>query len=87
MKREQVDLGWVDIPKNYNQYTYKEKKAVCNRLIDLLLLEIDRELDPTINRISFLEDVLESSLISNEQLEHYEVCEVLLDCRKLLNED
>jgi hypothetical protein len=84
---EQINLGWIDIPKNYNEYTNRQKKAICNRLIDLLLLEIDRELDPTINRITFLDEILESSLISNEHLEQYEVCTVLLDCRKLLNED
>jgi hypothetical protein len=87
MEKSHIELGWIDIPKNYNQYTIKQKEVICNRLIDLLLLEIDRELDPTINRISFLDEVLESSLISNEHLEQYEVCEVLLDCRKLLNED
>ena len=84
---EQIELGWIDIPKNYSEYSDKQKKVICNKLIDLLLLEIDNDLDPTINRITFLDLVLESSLLSNEHLEQYEVCTVLLDCRKLLNED
>ena len=84
---EQIELGWIDIPKNYNDYTNRQKKVICNRLIDMLLIEIERELDPTINRITFLDEILESSLVSNEHLEQYEVCAVLLDCRKILNED
>ena len=84
MEKDQIDWGFIDIPKNYNEYTDKQKKLICNRLIDVLLQHIDRELDPTINRIAFLDEVLESSLISNEHLEQYEVCEVLLDCRKQL---
>ena len=49
-------------------------------------LHIDKELDPEINRISFLDDVLESSLMSNEEDEEYTVCQVLFDCRKLIND-
>ena len=51
----------------------------------ILLTDIDKNLDPTINRITFLDEVLESSLISNEQEEEYIVCQVLFDCRKYLN--
>ena len=76
----------MDIPKNYSKYTEEEKKTICNKLIDILLFHIDRELSPEYNRITFLDEVLESSLISNEQMELYEVCEVLCDCRKMLNE-
>lgn len=87
MKREQVEFGWIDVPMNYNTFTDRQKKALCNRIIDTLLRVIDKDLDPTINRITFLDEVLESSLISNEESELYEICEVLLDCRKMLNED
>lgn len=83
--REHIELGFIDIPKAYLDFTVKQKKAVCNKIIDVLLLHIDKELDPTINRISFLDDVLESSLMTNEEDEEYIVCQVLFDCRKYLN--
>ena len=82
---EHIELGFIDIPKAYLDFTVKQKKAVCNKIIDLLLIDIDKHLDPTINRITFLDEVLESSLMTNEQDEEYIVCQVLFDCRKYLN--
>ena len=87
MERSSEEIGYIDIPREYCQFTKKEKRAVCNKLIDLLLQTIDRELDPVINRITFLDEVLESSIISNEHLEQYEICECLKDIRTILNED
>lgn len=87
MKRNSEEIGFMDIPKEYCNFTKKEKRAVCNKLIDMLLTTLDRELDPVINRITFLNEVLESSIISNEELEQYEICQCLTDIRTILNED
>jgi hypothetical protein len=87
MERNHDEIGYIDIPKEYCHFTEKEKRAVCNKLIDMLLTTIDRELDPVINRITFLDEVLESSIISNEHLEQYEICQCLKDIRTILNED
>lgn len=86
MKDDHIQLGSIDIPKSYLDFTKKQKKAVCNKIIDMLLNEIDKNLDPTISRITFLDEVLESSIESNEQDEEYVICQVLYDCRKYLNE-
>ena len=85
--REHIELGYFDIPKSYAEFTDKQKKAVCNKIIDVLLTHIDKNLDPTINRITFLDEVLESSLMTDEEDEEYTVCQVLYDCRKYLNID
>lgn len=87
MKRNHEEIGYIDIPKEYCDFTDTEKRIVCNKIIDMLLTTIDRELDPVINRITFLDEVLESSIISNEELEQYEICECLKDIRNILNED
>jgi hypothetical protein len=86
-QEEQVDFGYIDIPVDYFKFSNEEKKVLCNKIIDVLLLHIDRDLAPEINRISFLDEVFESSLITNEDAEQYVVCAVLNDCRKILNED
>jgi len=86
-KDEHIELGFIDIPKHYPKFTIKQKEAVCNKIIDLLLIDIDKHLDPTINRITFLDEVLESSLMTNEEDEQYIVCQVLFDCRKYLKID
>jgi hypothetical protein len=48
-------------------------------------LLVDRDLDPMYNRIDFLNEVLDSSIMTNEEEEQYEICSVLLDCKKQLN--
>jgi hypothetical protein len=88
MKRNNlsIDMGIIDIPKAYPEFTEVQKKQLCNKIIDRLLTYIDKNLDPEINRIDFLDDVFVSSIESNKEEELYEVCIVLSDCRKLLNE-
>jgi hypothetical protein len=87
MKREQIELGFINIPKAYFEYSTKQKKAICIKAIDKLLIYIDENLDdPTINRIQFLDEILESSIISNNEMDAFEVSGFLNDCRKMLNE-
>jgi hypothetical protein len=85
MNREQIEVGYIDIPAEYSKLTPKQKKAMCNSLIETLLISLDNELDPTINRMKFLDDVLESSIISNNEYELYEVSQVLYEMRKIIN--
>jgi hypothetical protein len=86
-RKEHIELGYIDVPTDYFTLGEDVKKVLCNKLIDVLYENIDRDLDPEINRITFLDEVLESSIITNEQLEQYVICQVLLDCRKNLHED
>ena len=88
MKRNNlsIDMGIINIPKAYVEFTDVQKKQLCNRILNTLLNHIDENLNPEINRIEFLDDVLVSSIESNKEEELYEICIVLSDCRKLLNE-
>jgi hypothetical protein len=83
--REHIELGFIDIPMEYNKFTEEKKIIIINKIIDTLLLHIDRDLDPMYNRIDFLNEVLDSSIMTNEEEEQYEICSVLLDCKKQLN--
>jgi hypothetical protein len=85
--KKMLKLGMIDVPTDYFSYDITQKKELCEDLIDRLYLFIDDKLEPQINRIEFLKDVLQSSLESNVQLEYYEVAAVINDCIKLLNED
>jgi hypothetical protein len=87
MKEEEIDIGSIDVPIDYSKLNSKQKKAVCNNLIDTLLMSIDRTLPPHINRIQFLDEVLESSIESNNDLERYEISQTLYDMRKQLDLD
>lgn len=83
---EHVELGQVRIPKEYHNFDDKHKQIVCDKIIDTLLIHIDKELDPLENRIDFLNMVFKSTLITNEEEENYEVCVVIKDCINRLNE-
>lgn len=85
--RKKINIGKIDIPTDYFHYDEIKKKEVCEDLLEVLYIFIDRELDEKYNRIEFLKEVLQSSLESNVQLETYEVAAVLSDCIKILNED
>ena len=87
MKEEEIDIGNIDIPIDYSKLNSKQKVAICDNLIDTLLMSIDRILPPEINRIQFLDEVLESSIESNNDLEQYEVSQTLYDMRKRLDFD
>ena len=84
--RESIDMGYIGIPKEYFVYDKETKELICNEIIDRLLLQIDREVDPTINRIQFLDEMMESSIETNLKDENYEVAQVFSDVRKMLNE-
>lgn len=87
MKRNVIEVGYLDIPIDYIKFTKNQKKAVCEAIIDKLLIYIDRELDPTINRIQFLDDVFSSTKETNVEAENYEVAAVIRDCQRILNEE
>lgn len=88
MKKNQIEIGYMDVPKNYTNFTDEFKVRFCNNFIDRMLMMIENELQrmPEINRIDFLQELLESSLITNEELENYEVCQILVDCLKQIND-
>lgn len=77
----------IDIPKDYFDFTPEKKKELCDRLLDRLYLYIDKRLHHELDRLDLLRDILVSTLETNEQDEYYEVCEVINDCIKLLDED
>jgi hypothetical protein len=83
-----INIGYMDVPINYHSYSQEIKDAFCNNFIDSMLHIIEKELSrtPEINRIYFLEQILQSSLITNENLENYEVCHIINDCLKKLND-
>ena len=84
--RESIDMGYIGIPKEYFVYDKQTKVLICNEIIDRLLIQIDREVDPTINRIQFLDEMMESSIETNLKDENYEIVQVFSDVRKILNE-
>ena len=87
MKEDEIDIGDILVPIDYSKLNHKQKVAICDNLIDTLLMSVDRILPPEINRIQFLDQILESSIESNNELEQYEISQTLYDMRKRLDFD
>jgi hypothetical protein len=84
MRNKDIDIGSLNIPKGYFEMSPKLKKALCNKIIESMLMVIEHTFEPQYNRIVLLNDILESSIITNQEDENYEVCAVLADAKELL---
>ena len=85
-KKNSIDIGYLDLPVGYSEFDDDQKKKICNNLIDMIFITVDKSLPKEINRITFVQEVFESSLITNELDENYEICMVIRDCIKQINE-
>lgn len=83
---EHVDIGVIHIPRDYLLFDEDTKRIVCDRIIDTLLQHLDNELPEELSRIDYLMGIIESSIITNEKDENYEMCQVMTDCKTRLNE-
>jgi hypothetical protein len=83
----QISIGYIDIPVEYAKLNDAAKKAICNKLIDEILIDIDKKLPVYVNRFRFLDEILDSSIESNNVLENYEISQTLYDMKKIINFD
>ena len=81
-----VKIGELEVPVDYFKYNKEDKKELCNNVMDMMLHILDRQLRPDLDRIEILDKLLESSIITNQELEEYEICEVLKNIRELIKE-
>jgi hypothetical protein len=81
-----IKVGELEVPIDYFSFNRNEKEQLCLQLMDAMLHVLDRELNQELDRVAVLDRVLESSIITNQDEENYEICEVLKDIRILINE-
>jgi hypothetical protein len=86
MKKNQIEIGHIDIPVEYNNFTDYKKNVLCDKIIESMIIQLDKELPEHISRMVFLIDVLKSSLITNEEDENYEICSLIRDILKRLDD-
>ena len=80
-----IPIGHMTIPEDYFELDALNKETVCVVLMNEILELIDKELPKHLNRFDFLEKVIESSIQTNVEEEHYEVAQVLSDIKQLIN--
>jgi hypothetical protein len=81
-----IKVGELEIPADYFKLEEEDKKEICSFLLDTILNILDKELNPMTERITVLKFLLESSIITNEKDETYEVAAVLRDIKKIVDE-
>lgn len=86
-KKEMVKIGHLDVPVDYFTLPVDEKEVICNSILESMLYILEKHIDPEVNRFDILNKIIDSSIIMNEDNENYEVAGVLLDIRKMINED
>jgi hypothetical protein len=80
-------VGEIEIPSDYFKLTQTQKNNLCSELMDIMITIIDKHFRQGIDRLDILDFMLLSSIKTNINEENYEVCAVLNDIRKILNEE
>jgi len=83
---EHIKVGEIEIPLDYWSMDEDQKIQLTLTLFDGMLTILDKTLNPEFDRIKILDMLLESSILSNEEKEEYEICEVISSIRKLIND-
>lgn len=78
-------IGEIEIPASYFELPEDEKSALCIGIMNVMLELINQNAHPNFDRIMILEKLLESSIITNQEDENYEICALLTDIQKLTN--
>lgn len=84
-----MEFGRIKIPDEYIELSEEEKNRILDKIIDLTIRIIDKELifQPEINRVDYLNYSLDFMLDYQEKQENYEYCRIIVDIKKRLNED
>ncbi len=78
-------IGEIEIPAMYFNLSDEERQAICIGIFEIMLEIINKTVQPNMDRIMVLNKMLESSIITNEENENYEICALLTDIQKIIN--
>lgn len=81
-----IKVGEMEVPPTYWDMTEEEQDQICLKLMETMLNILDKNLNKEVSRIDVLNNLLDTSIIVNEQNEEYEICEVMVKIRKLIHE-
>jgi hypothetical protein len=86
MTQKSIKVGELEIPADYWSLSPDIKRELCLTIVDAIITVLDQQISPKLNRMEVFQHLIDSSLLSNEQDENYEVCQVLIDIKQLINE-
>jgi malate synthase len=86
MAQKSIKVGELEIPADYWTLSPDIKRELCLTIVDAIITVLDQQISPKLNRMEVFQNLIDSSLQSNQQDENYEVCQVLIDIKQLINE-
>lgn len=81
-----LKIGEMEIPQEYFKLSDEDKKLICDVILNKIYYLVDRMSTGDMPKLDVIYLLIDSSIITNEEEENFEVCQVLMDIRNLLNE-
>ena len=85
MKNNDIFEG-VSIPTNYFELSQEEKKEICLGLLETIYDTIIKNTPAHFSKLELFNRVLEQTIQHHEKIEEYEVCGLLYDTKRILDE-
>ena len=83
---KQIKVGHLEVPTDYFKLSQEDKDIVCNEVLESILYILKKHInDDSVDKLNVLNRIIDSSIITNQSVENYEVCGVLVDIRNLVN--
>ena len=81
-----IKVGELEVPADYFTLPKDDKDLICNSILESILYLLEKHVDTKlISKKAMLKRIIESSIITNEMEENYEVAGVLFDIQKLID--
>ena len=81
-----LKIGEMEVPEQYFGLSPDDKKLICDVILNKMLHLVNRMPTANMEKMDVMYLLIDSSIITNEEEENFEVCQVLMDIRNLLNE-
>lgn len=76
----------IDVPTNYFELSQEEKKEICLGLLETIYDTIIKNTPTHFSKLELFNRVLEQTIQHHEKTEQYEVCGLLYDTKRILDE-
>ena len=76
----------IQMPNNYFNLSLEERADICLGVMETIYTEIIKTSGAQFDKIELFHRVLDATIEYNEKTENYEVCGLLADTKKLLDE-
>jgi hypothetical protein len=83
---QHLKLADLEIPKDLWSMSDEKRREITLTVKFFLEGLIKRQLGVRVNKQKFLKQLIESTIIVNEEQQNYEICQVMKDVKQLLDE-